>query len=168
MNKFFSTLCVLGASLCLHAKEPAPQKSLQQTLSIIKPDAVDADKIGHIVARIEEEGMHVVAMKMVELKKEDASRFYVEHKERPFYNGLVAYMTSGPVIALVVEGENAVDNYRKLMGATDPRKASPGTIRGDFGTNIERNAVHGSDSLENAKKEIAFFFAGDQIYPRIK
>lgn len=168
MKKMIALLC-MGCAL-LSAKEPDIQteavKPLQKTFSMIKPDAVESNKMGHIIARIEDEGFHVTAIKMTMLTKEEASAFYSVHKERPFFNALVDYMTSGPVVAMVVEKDNAVDGYRKLMGATDPMKAAPGTLRGDFGKSIDKNAVHGSDSLENADKEIAFFFSGEQIQAR--
>ncbi|MES2122640.1 MAG: nucleoside-diphosphate kinase [Chlamydiota bacterium] len=162
----FSMACSL-----LSAKEARPVEASvatpqQKTFSMIKPDAVAANKIGHIVARIEDEGFHVVAMKMTTLSKEEASSFYSVHKERPFFNELVDYITSGPVVAMVVEKNNAVENYRKLMGATDPLKAAPGTLRGDFGKSIDKNAVHGSDSIENADIEIAFFFSDNQVQDR--
>jgi len=137
---------------------------MERTLSIIKPDAVEKNVIGKIVDRFETNGLRVAAMKMVRLSKEDAARFYEVHKERPFFNDLVEYMTSGPVVVMVLEGENAVAKNRELMGATDPKEAAPGTIRADFAESIEANAVHGSDSLENAQKEIAFFFAQREIY----
>lgn len=136
----------------------------EQTLSIIKPDAVEANHIGEIDAYLESSGLHIVAAKLVHLKEAEAKEFYAVHKERPFYNDLVAYMTSGPVLVQVLEGEDAVALNRKVMGATNPKEASIGTIRKSFGTDIQRNAVHGSDSLENASKEIAYFFSSDEIH----
>jgi nucleoside-diphosphate kinase len=136
---------------------------MERTLSIIKPDAVAKNVIGKIIDRFETNGLRVAAMKKIRLSKEDAAKFYEVHKERPFFNDLVEYMTSGPVVVMVLEGENAVAKNRELMGATDPKEAAPGTIRADFAESIEANAVHGSDSLENAQKEIAFFFAGREI-----
>ena len=136
---------------------------MERTLSIIKPDAVAKNVIGKIIDRFETNGLRVAAMKKIKLSKEDAAKFYEVHKERPFFNDLVEYMTSGPVVVMVLEGENAVAKNRELMGATDPKEAAPGTIRADFATSIEANAVHGSDSLENAQKEIAFFFAQREI-----
>lgn len=136
----------------------------EQTLSILKPDAVEQNRIGDIEAYFESSGLKVVAAKMVHLTPEQAKSFYHIHKDRPFYNDLVTYMTSGPILVQVLEGEDAVAENCKVMGTTDPLKASPGTIRADFGTNVQRNAVHGSDSLENAKKEIAFFFKKDEIH----
>ncbi|MBS0604360.1 MAG: nucleoside-diphosphate kinase [Verrucomicrobia bacterium] len=160
-----------AAALCclpvFSQEKPAP-KQIQRTLSIIKPDAVAANKIGPIVANIEGAGLKVVAMRMTWMTNDQASIFYAVHKDRPFYKSLVEFMSSGPVVAMVLEGDNAVDSYRKLMGATDPAKAAPGTLRKQFGTSVEHNAVHGSDSVENAKKEIAFFFNESQIYSKSK
>ena len=136
---------------------------MERTLSIIKPDAVAKNVIGKIIDRFETNGLRVAAMKKIRLSKEDAAKFYEVHKERPFFNDLVEYMTSGPVVVMVLEGENAVAKNRELMGATDPKEAAPGTIRADFAESIDANAVHGSDSLENAQKEIAFFFAQREI-----
>ena len=136
---------------------------MERTLSIIKPDAVAKNVIGKIIDRFETNGLRIAAMKKVQLSKEDAAKFYEVHKDRPFFNDLVEYMTSGPVVVMVLEGENAVAKNRELMGATDPKEAAPGTIRADFAESIEANAVHGSDSLENAQKEIAFFFAQREI-----
>ncbi len=136
---------------------------MEQTLSIIKPDAVKKGVIGKILDRFESNGLRVAATKMVQLTKEDAAAFYEVHKERPFFGELVEFMTSGPVVVSVLEGENAVAKNRELMGATDPKEAAAGTIRADFAESIDANAVHGSDSLENAAKEIAFFFAQREI-----
>jgi nucleoside-diphosphate kinase len=136
---------------------------MERTLSIIKPDAVAKNVIGKIIDRFETNGLRIAAMKKIKLTKEDAGKFYEVHKERPFYNDLCEYMSSGPVVVMVLEGDNAVALNRKLMGATNPEEAEPGTIRADFAESIEANAVHGSDSLENAKKEIAFFFAEREI-----
>ena len=136
---------------------------MEQTLSIIKPDAVKKGVIGKIIDRFESNGLRIAAAKKVQLSREDAGKFYEIHKERPFYNDLLDFMTSGPVVVMVLEGENAVAKNRELMGATDPKKAEKGTIRADFAENIDANAVHGSDSLENAKIEIAFFFAKREI-----
>jgi len=136
---------------------------MEKTLSIIKPDAVAKNVIGKIIDRFENNGLRIAAMKKIKLTKEDAGKFYEVHKERPFYNDLCEYMSSGPVVVMVLEGENAVAKNRELMGATNPKEAAPGTIRADFAESIEANAVHGSDSLENAKKEIAFFFAEREI-----
>lgn len=135
----------------------------EQTLSIIKPDAVAANHIGEIIARFEKAGLRIGAIKMVQLTKEQAETFYAVHKERPFYADLVTFMVSGPVVIMVLEGENAVAKNREIMGATDPKKASPGTLRADFAESVQRNAVHGSDAAETAKAEIAFFFKPSDI-----
>ena len=136
---------------------------MQRTLSIIKPDAVKKGVIGKIVDRFESNGLRIAAMKKIRLSKCDAKKFYAVHSERPFFNDLVEFMTSGSVVVMVLEGENAVAKNRELMGATNPKEAAPGTIRADFAENIDANAVHGSDSLENAKIEIEFFFASREI-----
>ncbi len=130
----------------------------EQTLSIIKPDAVAKSVIGKIYTRFEENGLKIVQAKMAHLSKEEAEGFYAVHKERPFFNDLVTFMTSGPVMIQALEGDNAVLKNRELMGATNPQEAAPGTIRADFAESIDANAVHGSDSLENAKIEIEYFF----------
>ncbi len=140
--------------------------ALERTLSIIKPDAVAKNVIGQIYARFEAAGLKVVAAKMKHLSRAEAEGFYAVHKDRPFFAGLVEFMTSGPVMIQVLEGENAVLKNRELMGATDPAKADKGTIRADFASSIEANAAHGSDSLENAAIEIAYFFAGTELCPR--
>lgn len=129
-----------------------------RTLSIVKPDAVAKNKIGVIYTRFEEAGLRIVAAKMLTLTRAQAAEFYAVHSERPFFEGLLDFMMSGPVMVQVLEGEDAVNKNRQLMGATDPAKADAGTIRADFADNVEANAVHGSDSPENAAKEIAFFF----------
>ncbi len=136
---------------------------MQQTLSIIKPDAVKKNVIGKIIDRFESNGLRIAAMKKVQLSKKDAEQFYAVHSERPFFGDLVEFMTSGPVVVMVLEGEDAVAKNRKLMGATNPKEAEAGTIRADFADSIDANAVHGSDSLENAKIEIEFFFAKREI-----
>ena len=136
---------------------------MEQTLSILKPDAVKKGVIGKIVDRFESNGLRVAAMKKLQLSQAEAGNFYIVHKDRPFYGELIEFMTSGPVVAMVLEGENAVAKNRELMGATDPKKAEKGTIRADFAESIDANALHGSDSLENAKVEIAFFFANKEI-----
>ncbi|MCK9161717.1 MAG: nucleoside-diphosphate kinase [Arcobacter butzleri] len=136
---------------------------MEQTLSIIKPDAVKKGVIGKILDRFESNGLRVVATKKIQLSKEDAQKFYAVHCERPFFNDLVEFMISGPVVVSVLEGENAVLKNRDLMGATNPKEAAAGTIRADFAENIDANAVHGSDSLENAKIEIEFFFAKREL-----
>ncbi len=136
---------------------------IQQTLSIIKPDAVAKGVIGKILDRFESNGLRIAAMKKVQLSKQEAGEFYAVHKERPFFNDLVEFMTSGPVVVSVLEGEDAVAKNRELMGATNPKEAKAGTIRADFAQSIDANAVHGSDSLENANIEIAFFFKHCEI-----
>ena len=140
--------------------------ALEHTLSIIKPDGVAGNLIGHVYGRFEKAGLRIVAARMLQLSKAEAEAFYGVHKARPFFNDLVAYMTSGPVLASVLEGENAVLTHRDIMGATDPKKAAPGTIRADLAESIEHNVVHGSDSAENAAVEIAFFFRSIEICPR--
>lgn len=139
---------------------------LEQTLSIIKPDAVSQNQVGNIIEYFEREGLAVVAMKMVTLSSEQAKAFYAVHKDRPFYQELVDFMTSGPIVVMVLEGEDAIKKNRRIMGATDPAKAAPGTIRADFATSIDRNAIHGSDSAETAKSEVAFFFKPSDIHSR--
>jgi len=136
---------------------------MEQTLSIIKPDAVAKGVIGKIIDRFESNGLRVAAMKKLQLSKTDAQNFYAVHKERPFFGELVDFMVSGPVVVMVLEGENAVLKNRELMGATNPKEAKAGTIRADFAESIDANAVHGSDSLENAKNEINFFFSKREI-----
>lgn len=140
--------------------------AVERTLSIIKPDAVAKNVIGKIYQRFEEAGLKIVAAKMVWLSEKEAGAFYAVHKDRPFYKDLVAFMTSGPVMVQVLEGENAIARNRELMGATDPKKAAPGTIRADFADSIDANAVHGSDASETARVEIAFFFPEMNIYSR--
>jgi nucleoside-diphosphate kinase len=137
---------------------------MQQTLSIIKPDAVKKNVIGKIIDRFESNGLRIAAMKKLQLTKEDAAAFYAVHAERPFFNDLVEFMTSGPVVVMVLEGENAVAKNRELMGATNPKEAAPGTIRADFAESIDANAVHGSDSLENAEIEINFFLQKERLF----
>jgi len=139
---------------------------MQRTLSIIKPDAVAKNVIGEIYTRFERAGLTIVAARMKHLSQADAEGFYAVHKERPFFADLVKFMTSGPVMIQVLEGQDAVARHRELMGATDPRQAAPGTIRADFATSIDANAVHGSDAEDTAKQEIAFFFGDDEIYSR--
>jgi nucleoside-diphosphate kinase len=141
-------------------------QTVEQTLSIIKPDAVAQNQIGNIIEYFEREGLIVAAAKMLHLSSDQAKNFYAVHKDKPFFQELVEFMTSGPILVMVLEGENAVIRNREIMGATDPSKANPGTIRSDFATSIERNAVHGSDTIENAKKEIAFFFKPNEIFHR--
>jgi nucleoside-diphosphate kinase len=140
--------------------------AVERTLSIVKPDAVGKNVIGDILSRFEKAGLSIVAAKMVRLTDEQAGGFYAEHKERPFYNDLVAFMTSGPVVVQVLEGDNAIALNRELMGATNPQEAAEGTIRADFAQSVDANAVHGSDSPASAEREIAFFFAGEEICAR--
>ena len=140
----------------------------EQTFSIIKPDAVAKNIIGEIYSRFEKAGLRIVAARMVHLSKEQAQGFYAVHKERPFYNDLVEFMTSGPVMVQVLEGENAILKNRELMGATNPQEAAPGTIRADFASTVDENAVHGSDGPDTAKEEIAFFFGDGGLCPRTR
>ncbi|KQZ57753.1 MULTISPECIES: nucleoside-diphosphate kinase [Gammaproteobacteria] len=140
--------------------------ALERTLSIIKPDAVAKNVIGEIYTRFEKAGLKVVASKMKHLSKQEAEGFYAVHRERPFFAALVEFMISGPVVIQALQGENAVLKHRDLMGATNPKDAAPGTIRADFADSIDANAVHGSDSLENAAIEIAYFFPATDVYAR--
>ncbi len=142
--------------------------AIERTLSIIKPDAVAKNLIGKIYTRFEEGSLRIVAAKMIHLDKARAGGFYAVHKSRPFYNDLVSFMTSGPVIVQVLEGENAVAKHRAIMGATNPKDAAPGTIRADFAASVEENAVHGSDAADTAKTEIAFFFEPNELCPRTR
>lgn len=142
--------------------------AIERTLSIIKPDAVAKNLIGKIYTRFEEGGLRIVAARMVHLSKERAGAFYAVHKSRPFYNDLVAFMTSGPVMVQVLEGEDAVARHRTIMGATNPKDAAPGTIRADFASSVEENAVHGSDAADTARTEIAFFFEPNELCPRTR
>ena len=137
--------------------------SVEKTLSIIKPDAVGRNLIGEILRRFEGAGLRITAGKLLRLTPERARAFYAVHKERPFFNGLCIYMSSGPIFVSVLEGENAILKNREIMGATDPAKAAPGTIRKDWGNDVEQNAVHGSDGPETAASEIAFFFRPDEV-----
>jgi len=137
---------------------------VQRTLAIVKPDAAGRTGVtGQILARIEEAGLEIVALKKIQLSEQDARGFYAVHRERPFYGDLVKFMTSGPVVVAILEGENAIGRWRDLMGPTDSTQAEPGTIRGDFGTDIERNAAHGSDAPETARIETAYFFNATEI-----
>lgn len=142
--------------------------AIEQTLSIIKPDAVSKNHIGEIYSRFEAAGLQIVASKMLHLSQDKAEGFYAEHKARPFFKDLVSFMTSGPVVVQVLSGENAVLAHREIMGATNPKEAAPGTIRADFATSIDENAVHGSDSTQSAAREIAYFFASSDICPRTR
>ena len=140
--------------------------AIERTLSIIKPDAVAKNVIGQIYTRFEQSGLKVVAARMMHLSRADAEAFYGVHRERPFFNDLVGFMISGPVMVQVLEGEDAIARHRDLMGATDPKKAAPGTIRADFADSIDANAVHGSDAAETARQEVAFFFPAMNIHAR--
>ncbi len=142
--------------------------ALERTLSIVKPDGVARNLIGDVYHRFERAGLRVVAARMLHLTQRQAEGFYAVHRERPFFRDLCAYMTSGPVMVQVLEGESAVTRNREIMGATDPKKAAPGTIRADLATSIEENVVHGSDSAENAAREIAYFFAETALCPRTR
>ncbi len=142
--------------------------AIERTLSIIKPDAVAKNVIGEIYARFEKAGLRIIAAKMLHLSREQAEGFYAIHKERPFFKDLVDFMISGPVMVQVLEGENAIQINRDLMGATDPRKAAPGTIRADFASTVDENAVHGSDGLETAKIEVDYFFSTQEICARTR
>ncbi len=142
--------------------------AFERTLSIIKPDAVAKNLIGVIDTRLENTGLRIVGAKMLHLAKQQAEGFYAVHKEQPFFNDLVKFMTSGAILVQVLEGEDAIAKNRDVMGATDPSQAAPGTIRAEFAENVERNAVHGSDAPETAKTEIAFFFSEGEIYPRTR
>jgi nucleoside-diphosphate kinase len=142
--------------------------AVEQTLSIIKPDGVQKNLIGEIYSRFEKAGLEIVAARMMHLTKEQAQGFYAVHRERPFYNDLVSYMTSGPVIVQVLSGQDAIAKNRDIMGATNPAQAAPGTIRADFADSIEQNIVHGSDGPDTAAAEIAYFFADDGICPRTR
>lgn len=145
-----------------------PKMAVERTISIIKPDAVAKNVIGEIYSRFEKAGLHIVAARMEHLSAEKAGEFYAVHKERPFYGDLVAFMTSGPVMIQVLEGEDAIAKNRDVMGATNPAEAAPGTIRADFAQTLDENAVHGSDGPDTAKAEIAFFFGSDGVCPRTR
>ncbi|CAB0151137.1 Nucleoside diphosphate kinase [Pseudidiomarina piscicola] len=142
--------------------------ALERTLSIIKPDAVGKNVIGAIYNRFESTGLRIVAAKMMHLSKEQAEGFYAEHKERPFFGALVEFMTSGPIMVSVLEGENAVLRHREIMGATNPSEALAGTLRADYAETIDENAVHGSDAVESAAREIAYFFSDEEICSRTR
>ena len=137
--------------------------AIEKTFSIIKPDAVKNNKIGAIIERLEKNGLRIAAAKLVHLDKAKAEGFYAEHSTKGFFNGLISFMTSGPCMVMVLEGENAVSKYREILGATNPANAAPGTIRKDFAASIDNNAAHGSDSPESAKREVSYFFYGSEI-----
>lgn len=157
----FSLVSLFGAE---DSKNIIPTS--ERTLSIIKPDAVEKNQIGNILSRFEKNDLKIVAAKMIKLSKNDAESFYEVHKGKPFYDELVNFMSEGPIMVTVLEGENAIAKNREIMGATDPKKAKEGTIRKDLAQSVGRNAVHGSDAAETAKKEIAFFFKNDEIFSR--
>ena len=140
--------------------------ALERTLSIVKPDGVQKNLIGEVYRRFEQAGLRIIAARMMQLTQVQAEGFYAVHRERPFFKDLVKYMSSGPVVVQVLEGDNAVGKNRELMGATDPKKADKGTIRADLASSIEENVVHGSDSVDNARTEIAYFFAAADLCPR--
>ena len=142
--------------------------AIERTLSIIKPDGVAKNIIGKIYSRFEKAGLQIIAAKMLQLSKEQAGEFYAVHKERPFYGELIEFMTSGPVMVQVLEGENAINKNREVMGATNPKEAAAGTIRADFAETVDENIVHGSDGPDTARAEIAFFFQDNEIYPRTR
>jgi nucleoside-diphosphate kinase len=145
-----------------------PLMSIERTLSIIKPDGVQKNLIGEVYKRFEDAGLRIVAAKMKHLNRREARSFYEVHRERPFYDDLVSYMTSGPVMVQVLEGENAIERNREIMGATNPKDADAGTIRADFAASIEENVVHGSDAADTAAREIGFFFSETEICPRTR
>jgi nucleoside-diphosphate kinase len=140
--------------------------ALERTLSIVKPDGVSGNLIGEVYRRFEKAGLSIIAARMLHLSQREAEGFYAVHRERPFFKDLVRYMSSGPVIVQVLEGENAIARNRDLMGATDPKKAAPGTIRADLAASIEQNVVHGSDSVETAAREISYFFGATELHSR--
>jgi nucleoside-diphosphate kinase len=140
--------------------------ALERTLSIVKPDGVSRNLIGEVYRRFEQAGLSVIAARMIHLSQREAEGFYAVHRERPFFKDLVKYMTSGPVVVQVLQGENAIGRNREIMGATDPKKAATGTIRADFALSIEQNVVHGSDAPETAAVEIAYFFSTTELHPR--
>lgn len=142
--------------------------AVERTLSIIKPDAVGKNLIGKIYSRFEEKGLKIIAAKMLHLSQEQAESFYAVHRERPFFADLVSFMISGPVMVQALEGENAIATHREVMGATDPKKADPGTIRADFAETVDENAVHGSDGADTAATEISFFFTDSELCPRTR
>jgi len=142
--------------------------SIERTLSIVKPDGVQKNLIGEVYRRFEQAGLRIVAARMIQLSQAQAEAFYAVHRERPFYRDLVRYMTSGPVMVQVLEGDNAVERHREIMGATDPKKAAKGTIRADLAASIEENVVHGSDGPDTARNEIGFFFSQSELCPRLR
>lgn len=157
MRKFLVSLVVFMASSI------GMQAAQEQTLAIIKPDAVASNHVGEIISRYEKSGLHLNALKMARLNKQQAEKFYEVHKDRPFYKDLTTFMSSGPIVVMVLDGDNSVARNRELIGATNPKEAAKGTIRADFAKSITENAIHGSDSLDNAKSEISFFFPTYEI-----
>jgi len=137
---------------------------MERTLSIVKPDGVKKNVVGEVIKRFEQKGLRVAALKMLRMSKDDAQGFYIVHKERPFYDSLTGFMSEGPIVVMVIEGENAINKVREAMGATNPKEAAPGTIRADFASDIEHNIVHGSDSRESAAYEIPYFFSSLEIH----
>jgi nucleoside-diphosphate kinase len=137
---------------------------MEKTLSIVKPDGVKKNVVGEVIKRFEQRGLRIAAMKMLSMSREEAKGFYIVHKERPFYDSLTSFMSEGPIVVIVVEGENAINKVREAMGATNPKDAAPGTIRADFASDIEHNIVHGSDSKESAAYEIPYFFSALEIH----
>lgn len=175
MYKALLSCLLLGMAQIAQAELPGDKSSAtqmtqlvnrEQTLSIIKPDAVAGNHIGEIIARFEKSGLQIAAIKMTHLTKQQAEQFYAMHKDRPFYPELTQFMSSGPVVIMVLEGPDAIVKNRALMGSTDPKNAASGTIRADFAQSVQRNAVHGSDSPESAKTEISFFFQPNEIYKK--
>lgn len=164
MKKLFLTLLAVLLPLAAVNAVSTEQHNNEQTLSIIKPDAVKDNHIGDIISKFEKNGLRIAAIKMVQLTKPQAMQFYLEHKERPFYQDLTNFMISGPVVVMILEGNNAIMKNREIMGATDPAKAKDGTIRKEFAKSMQINAVHGSDSPISAKREIAFFFKPQDIH----
>jgi len=165
----FADMCMIQSSVQDFSKKPdflEFSMPVERTLSIIKPDAVAKNVIGQIITRFENAGLKVVAARLAQLSRDEAERFYAVHKERPFFKDLIDFMVSGPVFVQVLEGEDAIQKNRDLMGATDPKKAAPGTIRADFADSIDANAVHGSDGPDTARQEIAFFFPEIEIFSR--
>jgi len=156
-------LAFLFSIIFAHMSFTSPLQGTEQTLSIIKPDGVAGNHIGEILSRFEKNGLRIAAMKMTRLSKNQAEEFYSVHRDRPFFEGLTTFMSSGPIVVTVLEGEDAIKKNREIMGATDPAKAVKGTIRADFASSVQNNAVHGSDAPETAKTEISFFFDKDEI-----
>ena len=166
MKSLISAFVLAALAFNTFTQANEPPAATQQTLSIIKPDAVAANHIGEIIARFEKAGLRIAAIKMVSLSKEKVQEFYAVHKDRPFFAELSEFVSSGPVVAMVLEGDNAIAKNREIMGATDFKQAASGTIRADFANSVTKNAVHGSDSPETAKEEITFFFQPNEIFKK--